>query len=307
MAKKPYTPPSIPTLTKRVRLVRKLMGVVQKSNATMENAIGKDTWFETSEGPVRTLTYGFENPGVKPLIVNIHGSGFTIGSAAMDDPFMMRFVESCDAKVISIDYPLAPETRFPVPLNQCYAVVKYAKEHADELAIDPNNIVVMGHSAGGNMSIGIGIMDDERKELGLKGIILDYPPTDIATDAYDKPQPKGCLPPALCRMFDASYRDLKDAKNPLVSPVFATKKMLEGFPPVLLITAGQDTLSYEAETFRDKMINAGVDVTYKKFEGQKHGFTVQNPVQTRKNKTDYEASEQAWDMMQAFAKSRLEA
>lgn len=108
-------------------------------------------------------------------------------------------------------------------------------------------------------------------------------------------------------MFDASYRDLKDAKNPLVSPVFATKKMLEGFPPVLLITAGQDTLSYEAETFRDKMIDAGVDVTYKKFEGQKHGFTVQNPVQTRKNKTDYEASEQAWDMMQAFAKSRLEA
>lgn len=272
----------------------------------MEDAIGEDTWFETSEGPVRTLTYGFDNPEVKPLIVNIHGSGFTIGSAAMDDPFMIRFVENCDAKVVSIDYSLAPEARFPVPLNQCYAVVDYAKQHADVLAIDPNNIVIMGHSAGGNMCIGIGILDGIRKEIGLKGIILDYPPTDIATDPYDKPLPKGCLPPALCRIFDASYRDPQDARNPLVSPVFASKDMLETFPPVLLITAGQDTLSYEAEDFRKMLIEAGVDVSYKKFKGQKHGFTVQNPVLTSKNKEAFEASERAWDMMMEFAKERFE-
>lgn len=307
MTKKPYEPPSISSLTRRVKLIRKLMGIVQKSPATMENAVGTDTWFDTAEGSVRALTYGFDNPEVKPLIVNIHGSGFTIGSAAMDDPFMMRFVDNCNAKVISIDYSLAPEARFPIPLNQCYAVVKYAKEHADELAIDPDNIVIMGHSAGGNMCIGIGILDSKNRELGLKGIILDYPPTDIATDAYDKPLPKGCLPPALCRMFDASYRDSKDAKNPLVSPVFATKEMIENFPPVLLITAGQDTLSYEAEEFRDMLIDAGVDVSYTKFEGQKHGFTVQNPIKTKRNESAYEASEAAWCMMMDFAKERINA
>ena len=135
-------------IQRRVNFIRRMMKLAAKQMIDMENAIGTDTWFDTEKGRVRALTYGFEDTSVKPLLVNIHGSGFTMGSAAMDDPFMMQFVEKCGVKVISIDYTLAPDERFPVALEQCYAVIKYAKEHANELKVDSQRIMIMGHSAG---------------------------------------------------------------------------------------------------------------------------------------------------------------
>ena len=90
---------------KLVNLVRGAMKILSKQMVDMENAIGVDTWYQTKEGAVRALTYGFENPEVTPLLVNIHGSGFVMGSAAMDDPFMMQFVEKCNVKLNKIAAP----------------------------------------------------------------------------------------------------------------------------------------------------------------------------------------------------------
>ncbi len=298
--KPPYKPLKRAQIQRRVNVIRTLMKIGARKMVDMTHAIGKDTWYETDKGPVRALIYGFENREKTPLLVNIHGGGFVMGSAAMDDPFMTQFVEKCNVKVISIDYTLSPDVMFPVALEQCYAVIRYAKDHAGELGIDGERIMIMGHSAGGNLCAAIGIMENAELQVGLKGIILDYPPTDIATDPYDKPLPKGCLPPRLSRIYDAAYRKPEEAKNPLVSPSFATENMVENFPPTLVITAGQDSLAEETERLKDTMVRAGVDVTFKRFENAVHGFTITTKEQARRHPEAYRDSLVAWQMMIDF-------
>jgi acetyl esterase len=245
---------------------------------------------------VRCLTYGFEKKEKLPLLIDIHGGGFIFGMTEMEDPFLPQFVEKCGVKVVTIDYSLSPEIMFPVAVEECYAVVKYCKNHAESLGIDGSRIIIMGHSAGGTYCAVIGLFEKERKLLNLKGIILDYPPTDFATDPYDKPQPKGALPPATCRICDAAYRDPKDAKNPLVSPSYATVDMVRHFPPTLVITAGNDSLATETERLKDTFKSAGVDVTFKRFEGIPHAFNI-----TKSRKKDImAASDESWGMMVDF-------
>lgn len=285
---------------RQVRRIRSVMKLAAPQMTDMTNTIGKDTWFQTHQGPVRALTYGFENQSVTPLLFNIHGSGFTMGSAAMDDPFMMQFVEKCGVKVINIDYTLAPDEMFPFALEQCYGLILHAKRNAQALKIDPQRIMIMGHSAGGNFCAAIGLLEKERNALGLKGILLDYPPTDIATDATQKPRPRGALPVWMSRIFDAAYCLPQERTDPLVSPALATEQMVAHFPPTLVITAGQDSLAAETERFKDTLLRAGVEVTFRRFEGALHGFTVISETQAKKSPRLYAQAQEAWQMMVDF-------
>ncbi len=264
-------------LVSKVRFVRRLANL-GTGVFFGKKRMGQELYLETTAGRVRVLAYGLERPEKLPLFVNMHGGGFVLGNAEMDDPHLMNVAHKANVKILNVDYSLAPEAPFPKALEECYAVVKYAKEHAGELGIDPEGIAVGGHSAGGNLSAAICLLDAERKELGIKCLILDYPPLDLHTDPYLKPRPKGTyLHPRLCRVFDASYcMEKEERKNPLVSPLYASLEQLKTFPPTLIITASQDSLCQEGEAFRDRLLQAGVDVTHKRFEGSKHGFTMTN-------------------------------
>lgn len=292
-------------IERHVRRIREVMARRASRMVDMSHTAGTLRSFETSQGTVQALAYGFENPQVQPLLVNLHGSGFALGSAAMDDPFMMQFVEECGVKVLNVDYPLAPEAQFPEALFQCYALVRHAREHADELRCDPDRIMLMGHSAGGNLCIGIALMEGDRPTLDLKGIILDYPPCDLATNPYLKPLPLGCLPPRLCRLFDAAYCSEEERTHPLVSPIFATPDMVSHFPPVLLITAGQDSLASEAEHFAYTLRQANVSVSARRFEGAFHGFTIMTKEQGKRHPKRYFQSLEAWRMMREFVSAHI--
>jgi acetyl esterase len=191
--------------------------------------------------------------------------------------------------VVSIDYRLAPEYRFPVALEESYDVVKWAWEAAAELGIDRSRIALCGHSAGGNLAAGITLLARERREFSVCYQILDYPPLDLTRDPAEKTRvPRGSkiLPPALCRIFDRCYiGSHEDARNPLVSPVWATD--LKGLPPALVITAEQDSLAEEAERYADMLAAAGVPVVKKMFVGAAHGFTLYPG----------ELAQQAWELM----------
>jgi acetyl esterase len=257
---------------------------------------GRELLLQTGAGQVRVLAYGLDLPQTLPLFVNIHGGGFVLGNPEMDDPFLPRVAQQADVKILSIDYGLAPEYPFPTALDQCYAVVKYAKAHAGELGIDPEWIAVGGHSAGGNLSAGICLLDAERKELGLSALILDYPPLDLHTDPYLKPRPKKAIPPKMARLFDAAYCGARaTARNPLISPCFAGTGQLRSFPPTLMLSASEDSLAPEQMMFKDKLATAGVSVTYKLFEGAAHGFTLKKGP----------ASDEAWQMMIAHLRNNL--
>ena len=262
-------------LRRKAKMIRLLMAISSLSFLKRKKRrYGKEQFFNTDEGSVRTLTYNMNIPSPLPLYVNMHGGGFVLGNAEIDDEFMQLVANTANVKIISIDYSLAPEFPFPKAFNECYAVIKYVKENADKLEIDPERIAVGGQSAGGNLSAAICLMEQEKKQLGIKGLILDYPPLDLYTEAGLKPLPKGALPVFVCRIFDACYcRDREARNNPLISPVYATVGEVSAFPPTLIITANRDSLCGEAERFRDKLIEAGVEVTHKRFDAV-HGFNL---------------------------------
>ena len=264
-------------IQRKVSFYRLLVPILsRRTGGLFRRRVGKELFLNTGAGRIRVLAYDLENPRTLPLFVNIHGGGFTMGHAEMDDRFMPGVAAKAGVKILSIDYSLAPEAMFPVALEECYSVVKYAKEHAAELGIDPQSIALGGHSAGGNLSAAVCLVDAERKQLGLKALILDYPPLDVHTDPYLKPQPKEALPPQMCRLFDAAYTCSREAaRNPLISPCYATVDQVRSFPPTLVITAGRDSLAAEAEAFKDKLIEAGVPVNCKRFEDARHAFTHQ--------------------------------
>jgi acetyl esterase len=290
---KPLTPKKI---QRKVRVARFLMAVIQTITGASRKVEGTELFFETQAGRVRLLAYGFNDSRTLPLFVNIHGGGFVLGGPEMDDPFLPRLGERAGVKILSVDYGLAPESPFPVALDQCYAVVKYAKQHAAELRVDPDRIAVGGHSAGGNLSAGICLLNHERRELQLKALILDYPPLDLHTDPYLKPRPKKAIPPKMARLFDGAYCGAREAaRNPLISPLYAETEQLRSFPPTLLISAGEDSLAPEEAAFKDTLLAAGVPVTYELFAGAEHGFTLKKGP----------ASDQAWQMMIDHLKDNL--
>jgi len=263
-------------LRRKAKWVRWLLSITGAASLKKKKSLsGVEMFLSTDAGEVRVLTYNMDHPQRLPLYVNMHGGGFVLGNAEIDDPFMPAIADKANVKIISIDYSLAPEFPFPKALNECYAVVKYAREHPDVFGIDPDRIAVGGQSAGGNLSAGVCLIDNEKKQLGIKGLVLDYPPLDLYTEAGLKPLPKGALPVFVCRIFDACYCNDKDLrKNPLISPVYATLDEVRFFPPTLVITATYDSLCGEGEQFHDKLIKAGVEVTHRRFEAR-HGFNLQ--------------------------------
>jgi acetyl esterase len=283
-------------LKRKAKSIRFMMAALSAlSFKKKHRPVGIEMFIDTDEGKVRVLTYNMNNPQRLPLFVNMHGGGFVLGNAEIDDPFMSAIAQNANIKIISIDYSLAPEFPFPKALNECYAVVKYAKEHPDEFGIDSDRIALGGQSAGGNLSAGICLMDNEKKQLSVKSLILDYPPLDLYTEAGLKPLPKGALPVFVCRIFDACYcKDKEKRNNPLISPVYATFDEVRFFPPTLIITATYDSLYGEGELFRDKLIEAGVKVTYKRFDAR-HGFNLEPGAD----------ADESWQMITAHLKHYL--
>ena len=162
-------------IKRRISILRFIMNTsgVAGSNPKKMNVIGKEMFLTTESGKVRVLAYNMDNSEKLPLFINMHGSGFTMGNAEMDDHLMMNVAENAKVKILNVDYSLSPDVMFPVAINECYAVAKYAKEHSEEFGIDGTKIAVGGHSAGGNFSTAICLMDAERKELDIKCLILD--------------------------------------------------------------------------------------------------------------------------------------
>ena len=282
----------------KINFFRRMLPILAKGFGTPKTLAGKWMTLDTEVGPVKVLAYNLEDKRKLPLFVNIHGSGFTMGDATMDDPFMMNIARNANVKILSVDYSLSPEVQFPVAVNECYSVLKYAKEHPDEFGIDPDNIAVGGHSAGGNFTASICIRESGNNTLGVKCAILDYPPTDVYTDPYLKPRHKKSLPPpSMARIFDPAYcHNKEDRKNPLVSPYFATQEQLKNFPPTLVITAELDMLGPETEELKDRMIEAGVNVTFKRFDGAVHGFNL---------KLNDKDADESWRMMIDFLNKYL--
>ncbi len=245
----------------------------------------------TSSGVYRVFMITPENvKDSAALIINLHGGGFINKRLDRDKLFCYKLAHRLKCKVMDVDYKLAPEQVFPVALNECFDILEWVYLHAHELGINQNQIRLMGHSAGGNLAVGITIKALEHKMNIVERVAIEYAPLDLFTDPAEKPRFERDMPPERARAYNSFYCRAEELRDYRVSPLFTENTKLTGFPKVLNIISGDDMLSEEGIKFSQKLLSSGVDVESMVFKGCVHGFTV--------NRMD--RHEEALDMIVSF-------
>lgn len=209
-----------------------------------------------------------------PLFVNYHGGGFIRGRSDRDELFCRRLAVTFGAVVLDVDYSLAPEYPFPTAVEQARAAALWAKNQAETLGCDPDKLLLLGQSAGGNLVANVCMEELEQPAVRPLCAMIAYAPLDMNTDPGEKYHPERDMPAERARNYNALYCGETQGTNWKISPLFAPLERLKGFPKTLVITAEDDSLAPEGEEFALRLIRAGVEVTAKRFPGSVHGFFI---------------------------------
>lgn len=220
-----------------------------------------------------------------PIVITFHGGGWTMGSATDDARWNTVVVKQTGAIACGVDYRLAPEFPFPIPVQDAADAIMWIYKNADELGIDRSRLALSGFSAGGNLALAASLLLNEHgesvKEM-IKAIVAFYPVTDFSdhqrrVKATKRPQLR--IAAGLVALFDDSYlypRDQIDLSHPYLSPLKATDDQLnQGMPRHLdVFTCEFDSLVAEGELFaaRVKALSNSRTVEYTMIEGVRHGW-----------------------------------
>ncbi len=206
-----------------------------------------------------------------PLVIGMHGGGFVFGGSALDDDMWMAVSKALDVNVASIEYRKCPDYKWPAPVEDVYECACYLQEHASVFGFDPDNMWVMGCSAGANLAATACLYAKlQGKDLYKKQLLI-YPCIDLVTNPAEKGE-EGGFDPAVLMAFNELYVDEKDAKNILASPIFATKEDLTGLPEAIVVLAERDQLKHEGGKYVQMLNDAEVPVSYTTIEDMPHAF-----------------------------------
>jgi acetyl esterase len=224
-------------------------------------------------GEIPVRIYRPEGAAPFPGLVYFHGGGWVIGSLETHDGSCRDLANRVGCVVVSVDYRLAPESRYPAAAEDCYAATKWVAEHAAELGVDPKRIAVGGDSAGGNLTAVVTQMARDRRGPALRFQLLIYPVTDadFSRASYRENAEGYLLSTKAMEWFWNHYvPDAAQRVEPYASPLRA--KDLAGLPPAFVITAEFDPLRDEGEAYAKKLQAAGVPTVLKRYDGAIHGF-----------------------------------
>ncbi|WP_075737292.1 alpha/beta hydrolase [Streptomyces acidiscabies] len=242
-----------------------------------------EEWVTVSGGPTGSVRARIVKPagteGTLPVIVYIHGAGWVFGNAHTHDRLVRELAVGAGAAVVFPEYDLSPEARYPVAVEQNYAVAQWVVEQGAGHGLDAARIAVAGDSVGGNMTAALTLLAKERGDVPLVQQVLFYPVTDAA---FDTPSYHQFATGYFLRrdgmqwFWDQYTADEADRAQVTASPLRATTEQLTGLPPALVITAEADVLRDEGEAYAAKLREAGVPVTAVRFQGIIHDFVMLN-------------------------------
>ena len=224
-------------------------------------------------GDVPVRIYTPEGSGPFPILAWYHGGGWVLGDLESADASARNLCVGGKCVVVSVDYRLAPETKFPGPAEDCWSATIWAVENASSINGDPSRLAVGGDSAGGNLAAAMCLMAADRGGPAIALQLLVYPVTDVDfnTVSYGENAEGYSLTKTTMQWYwDHYLNSREDAANPYAAPLQA--KNLAGQPPALVITAEFDPLRDEGEAYAKRLTEAGVAVTATRYGGMIHGF-----------------------------------
>lgn len=221
--------------------------------------------------PVRIIRPKGAPSGALPAMVYFHGGGWVLSSVDHYDTALRSFANKTGSIVIAPNYQKAPEHKFPIPFDDCYATYQWVVANAEKLGIDASKIGVAGDSAGGNLAAAVALKVRDEKFHPLAYQALIYPCCDDtfkSESATTLAEGYG-LTTAIMEYFVDEYVHDADRKNPYAFPVHA--KSLTGVAPAVIATAQYDVLRDDGIAYAEKLKADGVDVKYINFDKVTHG------------------------------------
>jgi acetyl esterase len=227
-----------------------------------------------SEAEIPVRIYQPEGDGPFPVVIFFHGGGWVLFTLNNYDSIATHLCYEAECVVVSVDYRLAPEHKFPAALVDCYDAVCWTADHIADYGGDAGRIALAGDSAGGNLAAVTAIQLRDRSGPRISGQALLYP----ATDYYKSD--RGSYR-EFAEGFGLTFADMEwfwnqyltapeDALNPLVSPILTTD--LRSLPPAFIMVAGNDLLRDEGRAYAERLREAGVAVQLSEYDEMIHGF-----------------------------------
>ncbi|WP_395297753.1 alpha/beta hydrolase fold domain-containing protein [Kitasatospora hibisci] len=212
-----------------------------------------------------------------PVVLFLHGLGWALGDADSYGRILREFAVGADAAVVFVDYDRAPGARYPVAVEQCWAVARWIRDHGRELGLDGERMAVAGDSSGANLVAAVTLLARRHGPVPLLHQVLICPVTDADFDTPSyREYAEGYLlhREDMRRYWDAYLPDLARRHEATAAPLRASLDQLAGLPPALVITAEADVLRDEGEAYAARLRAAGVPVVATRYQGVVHGFVL---------------------------------
>ena len=223
--------------------------------------------------PVRVyIPAGLENGTRRPAMVFVHGGGWCLGSPDAWETPCRKLAEATGCVMFSVEYRLAPEHKFPLPLEDVYSALCWVAQQAAELGLDPHRISVGGDSAGGNLAAAVCLLARDRAGPSVSHQLLLYPALDSALDtlsSHTYGEGFGLTREVMDFCWQSYLHDDADAKNPYAAP--ATAVSLAGLPRATILVCEYDPLRDEGVRYAQRLEEEGVEVRFAQLHGMIHG------------------------------------
>ncbi len=233
----------------------------------------EDHLIHVEDGEFKVRLYTPNGTGPFPIFVYFHGGGYVVGDIDLVDRLCRSITNRAETIVISVDYRLAPEHKYPVAVNDGYAAIKWAYNNATSFNGDPARMAVGGDSAGGSLAAILSLKAKNDNGPKLTAQVLIYPMTDFACESqsFDENGTDYNITTSDIRWFNSHYLSSDaDIEDEYLSPLRSNN--LADLPPALIITAQYDPLRDDGARYAEKLKENGNVVEYKCYEGMIHGF-----------------------------------
>ena len=262
-----------PTPTDAVKAILKKQGKDTTPTALVPGVTSVDQTIPGPAGQLPVRIYTPAGAGPFPIVVYFHGGGWVLADKNVYDGGARGLAKEANAVVVSVDYRLAPEAKFPAQHDDALATYKWAAANAAVVNGDPKRLALAGESAGGNLALATAMGARDQGLASPVHVLSVYPiaqATNLSTPSYQDSEKAKPLNKAMMGWFaDKVFANPADKKDPRIALVDAN---LKGLPPVTLINARIDPLRSDADLLAAALKKAGVKTEHKIYDGVSHEF-----------------------------------